>query len=113
MIQGTLEYKEIEFDFILDKDNLQLKPKEKFEKKFVKYFRKDLGNGAYTYKDNYLEAEYLVGQRLENYQKIILIPESKNINTNFFTDFLYIRVKYIIYLNSRDPVSKLSIYCKE
>ena len=32
MIQGTLEYKEIEFDFILDKDNLQLKPKEKFEK---------------------------------------------------------------------------------
>lgn len=113
MIQGTLEYKEIEFDFILDKDNLQLKPKEKFEKKFVKYFRKDLGNGAYTYKDNYLEAEYLVGQRLENYQKIILIPESKNINTNFFTDFLYIRVKYIIYLNSRDPISKLSIYCKE
>ena len=72
MIQGTLNYKEIEFEFILDKENLQLRPKEKFEKKFVEYFRQDLGNGAYTYKNNYLEDEYLIGQRLENYQYIIL-----------------------------------------
>lgn len=32
MIQGTLNYKEIEFEFILDKENLQLRSKEKFEK---------------------------------------------------------------------------------
>lgn len=113
MIQGTLNYKEIEFEFILDKENLQLRPKEKFEKKFVECFRQDLGNGAYTYKNNYLEDEYLIGQRLENYQYIIFIPESKNINTYFFTDFLYIKVKHVLYMNRLVPIDKLYIYCKE
>ena len=71
MIQGTLIYKEIEFEFILNKRNLQLKPKEKFEKNFTECFRQDLGNGAYTDKDNYLEDEYLIGQRSDNYLYII------------------------------------------
>lgn len=57
MIQGTLNYKEIEFEFILDKENLQLRPKEKFEKKFVECFRQNLGNGAYTYWIGYIITE--------------------------------------------------------
>lgn len=113
MIQGTLIYKEIEFEFILNKRNLQLKPKEKFEKNFTECFRQDLGNGAYTDKDNYLEDEYLIGQRSDNYLYIIFIPDSKEINTNIFTDVLNIRVKHIIYMDKIVPIDKVYIYCKE
>lgn len=113
MIQGTLNYKEIEFEFILDKENLQLKPKEKFENKFVECFRQELGDGAYTDKNNYLEDDYLIGQRLDNYQYLVFIPESKNINTNLFTDFLYLKVKHIIYMNKLVEIDKIYIYCKE
>ena len=42
-----------------------------------------------------------------------MIPESKNIRTSFFSDFLYIKIQYVIYLNSQAPISRMSIYCKE
>ena len=113
MIQGTLNYKDIEFDFILEKDDLKLIPKNDYEKNFQKIFREELDNGAYIDKDNYLEENYLVGQRLENYQRIVMIPKSKNITTSIFSDFLYIKIQYIIYLNNQEPISKISIYCKE
>ena len=113
MIQGTLKYKDIEFDFTLEEDNLKLIPINDYKDKFQKTFRQELANGAYTDKDNYLEEKYLVGQRLENYQRIVMIPESKNIRTSFFSDFLYIKIQYVIYLNSQAPISRMSIYCKE
>lgn len=113
MIQGTLNYKNIEFDFILEKNNLKLIPKNGYEDKFQKTFRQELESGAYTDKDNYLEENYLIGRKLENYQNIVMIPASKNITTSIFFDFLYIKIQYIIYLNSQEPISKMSIYCKE
>lgn len=113
MIQGILIYKDIKFDFILEEDNLKLIPKNGYEDKFQKTFRKELSNGAYTDKDNKLEEKYLVGQRLENYQRIIMIPESNNIMTYFFSDLLSIKIQYVIYLNSQEPISRMSIYCKE
>lgn len=113
MIQGILKYKDIEFDFILEDDNLKLIPINDYEDKFQKTFREELANGAYTDKDNYLEEKYLVGQRLENYQRIVMIPKSKKISTSFFSDFLYIKIQYIIYLDSQEPISRMSIYCKE
>ena len=85
MIQGTLNYKDIEFDFILEKDDLKLIPKNDYEKNFQKIFREELDNGAYIDKDNY----------------------------SIFSDFLYIKIQYIIYLNNQEPISKISIYCKE
>lgn len=113
MIQGTLKYKDIEFDFTLEEDNLKLIPINDYKDKFQKTFRLELANGAYTDKDNYLEEKYLIGQRLENYQRIVMIPKSKNISTSLFSDFLYIKIQYVIYLNSLDPISRMSIYCKE
>ena len=110
MVQGTLIYKDIEFDFILEEEDLKLIPKNDYENKFQKTFREELGDGAYTDKDNYLDENYLVGQRLENYQRIVMIPKSKNITTSIFSDFLYIKIQYIIYLNSQEPISKISIY---
>ena len=104
MIQGILIYKDIKFDFILEEDNLRLIPKNGYEDKFQKTFRKELSNGAYTDKDNKLEEKYLVGQRLENYQRIIMIPESNNIVTYFFSDLLSIKIQYVIYLNSQEPI---------
>ena len=113
MIQGILDYKEIKFEFIIDKESLQLKPKEEFKKRFIDCFRQSLGNGIYTNKENYLEDEYLIGQRSDNYQYIIFIPESKNIETYFFKDLLYIRVKHIIYMNKIVSIDKVNIYCEE
>lgn len=113
MVQGTLIYKDIEFDFILEEEDLKLIPKNDYENKFKKTFREELGDGAYTDKDNYLDENYLVGQRLENYQRIVMIPKSKNITTSIFSDFIYVKIQYIIYLNSQEPISKISIYCKE
>ena len=113
MIQGSFNYKDIDFNFILDKDNLKLIPKDDYEDKFQNTFRENLGNCAYTDKENYLEEKYLIGKMQENYQSIVMIPEYKSINTDFFSDVLYIKIKHIIYLNSREPISKISIYCKE
>ena len=42
MIQGILIYKDIKFDFILEEDNLRLIPKNGYEDKFQKTFRKEL-----------------------------------------------------------------------
>ena len=42
-----------------------------------------------------------------------MIPESNNIMTYFFSDLLSIKIQYVIYLNSQEPISRMSIYCKE
>ena len=113
MLQGTLKYKQIEFEFLIEENNLRLNPKSGYEDQFAKEFRTVFKEGAYTDKENYLEGNYLVGQRLENYQNIVIIPSSKRISSSIFNDYLYIEIQYIIYLNSQEPISRMSIYCNE
>lgn len=113
MIHGILKYKDVEFDFTLEGDNLKLIPKKDYEYKFQEEFRQKLDNGGYTDKNNYIEEKYLIGKRLENYERIVMIPKSKYIITYFLSDVLNIKIQYVIYLESLEPISGMTIYCKE
>ena len=113
MIQGTLKYKDIKFDFTLEEKRLKLIPTNGYEDIFQNEFREKLDDGAYTDKENYIEEKYLVGQILDNYQTIVMIPKSKKIRSSFLSDFLFIKIQYVIYLNSQEPISRMHIYCKE
>lgn len=113
ILQGTLEYKETEFNFTLEKNILQLVPKEKSEQSFKQNFRAQLGDGAYTEKKNQLEGDYLVGRRLEDFRKIIFIPRVRDFQSDFFGNILYIQIQYVIYLDMDKPISRISIGSKE
>lgn len=110
---GKLTYREIEFDFTFNKNELRLiPPREKLREVFMWRFIQ-IGNGAYTLGDpQYIEDEYLVGKCNETGNTIIFFPSHKNIGS--YNSVLIVAIDaYIIKNNDRDTIDKISFSSTE
>ena len=110
---GTLIYKEIEFSFVFDREELRLIPPKDKDQEVHMWFMKSLGKGAYTFGDPvYVEDDYLIGKCNENCQKIIFLPKHNNIGS--YNSVLIVQIEaYIIQKYERDWVDRMGFMSKK
>ena len=110
---GTLIYKEIEFSFVFDREELRLIPPKDKDQEVHMWFMKSLGKGAYTFGDPvYVEDDYLIGKCNENCQKIIFLPKHNNIGS--YNSVLIVQIEaYIIQKYERDWIDRLGFMGQE
>lgn len=110
---GTLTYKEIEFSFVFDGEELRLIPPKDKHHDVHMWFMKPLAKGAYTFGDPvYIEDAYLIGKCNENCQKIIFLPKYKNICS--YNSVLSVQIEaYIIQKYEREWIDRLGFMSSE
>lgn len=110
---GTLTYKQIEFSFVFDGEELRLIPPKDKHHEVHMWFMKPLGNGAYTFGDPlYIENDYLIGKCNENCQKIIFLPKHQNIGS--YNSVLIVQIEaYIIQKYEREWIDRLGFMSQE
>ena len=110
---GTLTYKQIEFSFVFDGEELRLIPPKDKHHEVHMWFMKPLGNGAYTFGDPlYVEDDYLIGKCNENCQKIIFLPKHQNIGS--YNSVLSVKIEaYIIQKYEREWIDRLGFMSQE
>lgn len=103
----TLIYKEIEFSFVFNGEELRLIPSEDKSYEVHMWFMKELAKGTYTIGDPvYIDEEYLVGICNENNQKIIFLPKRSNVG-NYNSVLLVSIEAYIIQKYEREWTDRL------
>ena len=86
---GKLIYKEVDFSFVFDGDELRLIPSKDKEREVNMWFMRPLGNGAYTFGDPlYIEDDCLIGKCNENGQKM-MANRNKLLKTHIPSNNLY------------------------
>lgn len=110
---GTLTYKEIDFSFVFDKEELRLIPPKDKHQEVHMWFMKPLANGVYTLGDPlYIEDDFLIGKCNENSQKIIFLPKYTNIGS--YNSVLIVQIEaYIIQKYEREWVDRLGFMSPE
>lgn len=110
---GMLTYKEIEFSFVFDGEELRLIPPKDKHHEVHMWFMKPLGKGAYTFGDPvYIENDYLIGRCNENCQKIIFLPKNKNIGSYNLSLSVQIEA-YIVQKYEREWIDRLGFMSQE
>lgn len=110
---GTLTYKEIEFSFVFDGEELRLIPPEDKHREVHMWFMKPLGKGMYTLGvPVYIEDNYLIGKCNENRQKLIFFPKHKSIGS--YNSVLSVQIEaYIIQKYEREWIDRLGFMSPE
>lgn len=110
---GTLIYKEIEFSFTFDKEQLRLVPSKNKQQEVHLWFMKSLAKGVYTSGDPvYIEDDYLIGICNESRQKIIFLPKYENIGK--YNSVLIVNIEaYIIQKYEREYIDRLGFMSQE
>ena len=110
---GMLTYKETEFSFIFDGEELRLTPPKDKHHEVHMWFMKPLGKDAYTFGDPvYIEDDYLIGMCNENCQKIIFLPKNKNIRS--YNSVLSVQIEaYIVQVHEREWIDRLGFMSQE
>ena len=115
MITGTLTYKETEFCFVFDYNELRLIPsKEKRREIFDHWIMKEISEGMYTVGDPLvMEEKYLVGRCNEDGKKIIFYT-NYGADISSFNSVLIVDIKsYIVCRFDRDCIDKISFESPE
>lgn len=110
---GTLIYKEIEFSFVFNGEELRLILSEDKSHEVHMWFMKAIGKGAYTFGDPvYIEEECLIGKCNENGQKIIFLPKHSNVGS--YNSALIVNIEaYIIQKYEREWIDRLGFMSQE
>ena len=110
---GTLIYKEIEFSFVFNGEELRLIPSEDKSHEVHMWFMKELAKGMYTIGDPvYIDEEYLVGICNENNQKIIFLPKCSNVG-NYNSVLLVSIEAYMIQKYEKEWIDRLGFMSQE
>ena len=110
---GKLIYKEVDFSFVFDGDELRLIPSKDKEREVNMWFMRPLGNGAYTFGDPlYIEDGCLIGKCNENGQKMIFLPKHKDVGR--YNSVLLIAIDaFVICKYERDEIDRIGFVSKE
>jgi len=115
IITGSLNYKEIDFTFVLYKNELKLiPPMDKREEIEWNWSKKEIKKGVFTFGDPIrIEEKYIEGFISESNQKIILFPTQGSILA-FRNSTIIIEIEsYIICKYDRETFNKITITCPE
>lgn len=112
---GTLQYREIDFTFAFDKDELRLiPPKDKEYEIEWEWRRKSLGNGAFTLGDPVpVGADFLVGKCNETRNHIVFLPKQGAFLSIYNSVIRIPLVAYVVCKYDRDSIDRVSFSCPE
>lgn len=110
---GTLIYKEIEFSFTFDKEQLRLIPPKNKRQEVHLWFMKSLSKGVYTFGNPvYIEDDYLIGICNETGKKIVFLPKYESVGK--YNSVLLVNIEaYIIQKYERDYIDRLGFMSPE
>ena len=105
---GTLDYKGIEFNFILNGNELRLvPPKDKVQDVYRDFLTRPLGNGAYTMNIPVMEESHLLGKCNESAKQIIFITrKGRNIGSENCVLLIEIQA-YILCKYKRNAINRI------
>lgn len=112
---GKTNYKDIEFDFVFDSEELRLiPPAEKTKDVRYNILMKKLGDGpAYTMASPVMEEPYLIGKSHESGQTIIFLTK-QGAHIGSYNEVLFVEIAaYILCKSESHPISKMSFTCPE
>ena len=112
---GKLNYRDIDFTFVFDRNELRLiPPKDKEHEIEWEWRKKPIGNGAFTLGDPVpVGVDSLIGDCNETRQRIVFLPRQGS-NISFYNSTLVISLSaYIICKYSRDSIDRISFSCPE
>ena len=110
---GTLSFKNIDFTFVFDKQELRLIPPQDKKREIELWFLSPLGNGIYTQGDSIYLEEPLCSAKCNECHQIVFLPyyhkSIRRINSVVVIDIQ----AYIIYKIKGNGIKKLSFECTE
>lgn len=115
IMTGLLTYRDIEFSFVFDENELRLiPPKDEARVIELEWLMTPIGKGVYTYgKPLQMEKSVLIGRCNENGRKIIFLPqEGTRIGSRNSVLFIEI-VAYIVCKIDRDMIDRISFSSPE
>lgn len=117
---GSLNYKDIDFIFFFDKEELCLFPPEDKKHVVEGWTKKPVVKGVYTKADPMpVEEKYLIGVCNETGQKIAFIPKPGTylqLSFSITRDYTVVRIQlaaYAIYKLNRNVIDRISFTCPE
>ena len=110
---GTLTYKNIEFTFVFDKQELRLIPPTDKSREVELWFLKALGNGVYTNGDSIYVDDPLVSTKCNECYQIVFLPTYHSSIGHINSVVLIDIQAYIIYRSKGKGIKKLSFECPE
>lgn len=112
---GALQYRDIDFKFAFDKDELRLiPPKEKEHEIEWEWGRRSLGNGVYTWGGPLsVGANFLIGECNETRHRIVFLPK-QGATIGLYNSIVRIPLAaYIVCKYNRDSIDRVSFSCHE
>ena len=112
---GKLTYKEIEFSYTFDKEELRLIPSiDKRDEVYYTILMKKIGDSpAYTMASPIMEESYLVGECNETGQTIIFLTK-QGAHIGSYNEVLFVEIAaYILCKTGAQPISKIAFTCSE
>lgn len=112
---GKLTYRDIEFTYVFDKEELRLiPPLEKQNEVRYTILMKKIGNGpAYTMASPTMDEPYLVGKCNESGKAMVFITK-QGANIGSYNEVLFVDIAaYVVCKLDNHPVSKMSFTCPE
>ena len=112
---GILQYREIDFTFAFDKNELRLiPPKEKEHEIEWEWGWTPLGNGAYTMGDPMpVGVDFLIGECNETRHRIVFLPK-QGATLSLYNSMVRIPLAaYVICKYNRDSIDRVSFSCPE
>lgn len=107
---GKLNYKNIEFDFVFDKEELRLIPPtdKRTEVRFGVLMKKNGEGPAYTFALPNMDEPYLIGKCNESGQTLIFLTKQGS-HIGSYNEVLFVEVAgYILCKTDSKPISKMS-----
>lgn len=111
---GKTQYKEIDFNFVFDGEELRLiPPVDKANEVRHNILMKEIGGGAYTFASPTMEDAYLIGVSNETGQTLIFLTK-QGTQIGSYNEVLFVEVAaYILCKLESHPISKMSFTCSE
>ena len=112
---GALQYRNIDFTFAFDKNELRLlPPKDKRHEIEWEWGRKPLGNGAYTWGEPMpVGVDFLIGECYETKHHIVFLPK-QGATLRIYNFMVHIPLAaYVICKYDRDSFDRVSFSCPE
>lgn len=111
---GKLEYKDVNFNFVFNGEELRLIPPAKNEKDvWYKILLMPIVEGTYTMASPKMDVPYLIGQCNENGHTLIFLTK-QGAHIGAYNSVLIVEVAaYILCKTNSEPISKMSFTCPE
>lgn len=112
---GNLKYRDIDFLFVFDGQDLRLIPPENKKHEInINWFMTEIEKGRYTFGgSSKMDKPFLIGKCNENGRKIIFLPRMLE-NISVYNSIILVKVvSYIIYKCDLEMIDRISFSCSE